>query len=102
MFTPIGKNIIVDLNTIQKQNVTDSGINLGESLDVLAKTVSSGVIVSVGEEVTVLAVGDTVLFEIHAGNEFEISGETYVSVQQVSVIGYERPDSSTQPINEEK
>ena len=101
MFTPIGKNIILNPETQKEENVTESGINLGSVADVSHKTVTSGVVVSVGKDVEEVQVGDLVIFELHAVHSFEVSGIPYLSLQEVNVVGFSREGNSiSQSINE--
>ena len=90
MFTPIGKNIIIDPTSQKVENVTESGIDLGSLEDVSHKTVASGTVESVGKDVLEVQVGDKVIYEIHAGHSFEVSGKQLLSVMEANIIGFQR------------
>ena len=90
MFTPIGNNIIIDPITVKEQNISETGIDLGTNDDVQARTVSSGKVLSVGLNVSEIEVRDTVIYEIHAAHYFEVGGKPHISIQESSIIGYNR------------
>ena len=90
MFTPIGKNLIVDPNTQKEENVTESGINLGSVADVSHQTAVSGKVVSVGKDVDEVQEGDEIIFELHGSHSFEVRGVAYLSLNEVNVIGFSR------------
>ena len=79
MVKPIFKNIIVE--PIVKET-TEGGIILGDAQE--KKPI--GKVISVGDEVTLIKSGETVLFGKYDGIPFEFNGAKFLIMQEESIL----------------
>ena len=79
MVKPISKNIIVE--PIVKET-TEGGIILGNAQE--KKPI--GKVISVGDEVTLIKPGETVLFGKYDGIPFEFNGDKFLIMQEESIL----------------
>ena len=79
MVKPISKNIIVE--PIVKET-TEGGIILGDAQE--KKPI--GKVISVGDEVTLIKPGETVLFGKYDGIPFEFNGRKFLIMQEEAVL----------------
>lgn len=81
-FKPLGKRVLVERT--QAEEKTASGIIL---VDSAKEKPNTAVVKAIGNEVTELSVGDTVVFEQYRGTEFTLDGEDYLILDIENIIG---------------
>ena len=89
----INDNIIIELPSLEKENITTSGIFIGK---VAENTKSDqGIVVSAGQgrvtangNIIPLSVkeGDKVLFNKFAGTEIELEGKKYLIIKETDIL----------------
>ena len=85
-FEPLGERVLIELVKVRPE--TESGIILPDS--VALDTPNEGTVAAVGDEVTKLHPGDTVMFEKHTGSPVTIEGRSLVVVSLQYIIGVYR------------
>jgi len=81
MMRPMNRNVLIEPK--KKEDVTASGLILSESND----AVTSGIVRSIGREVTDLAVGDNVVFKEYAPEKVVIDEVEYFILDINDILG---------------
>lgn len=104
MFTPIGNKILIDPDTITKEEISEGGLIIGIDTANEHKSVMSGKVISVGKDVLEIRKGNVVYYELHSGQTFLVQGKEVVTVGEPGVIGFEVNSIQMKrtSINEEK
>lgn len=88
MVKPIGNRVILKAQTHKAENVTKSGIVLQtESTNSGADSVTKATILSIGDEVTKVKIGDEVYYETHGGHKVTMDGEEVIILQETNILG---------------
>lgn len=80
---PLGKRIIVEKPAAPAENKTDSGIYIAPGV---AESDSESKVVAVGEAVTTIKVGDTVIYPKYGVMEIEEDDTEYLIVEEPDII----------------
>jgi len=86
MIRPVGDKILIKPHTLKEESVSASGI-VYETQSSDSKETAKGDIVSVGENITLLKVGETVYYESHGAYKVNFEGEQYVLLNEINVLG---------------
>jgi chaperonin GroES len=81
-FQPLGNRVLV--KRVEETNTTSSGIIIPDSAQ---EKPSSGEVVAVSKEVSVLEEGNIVLFGKYAGNEVAIGADKYIVLDVDDIFG---------------
>ncbi len=80
-FRPLGERVVVKR---KEEKTTKSGILIPETTK---EKPLEGTVVAVGEEVTNLSEGDTVLFGKYSGSDITIDGEDFILLLNEDITG---------------
>lgn len=81
-FQPLGKRVLVA--RVEEATTTASGIIIPDNAK---EKPSQGKVLAVSEEVSTVAVDDTVVFGKYAGNELTLDGNTYLVIDTDDLLG---------------
>lgn len=81
-FQPLGNRVLV--KRIEEANTTSSGIIIPDSAQ---EKPSTGEVVAVSKEVSVLSTGNTVIFGKYAGNEISLGVDKYLVLDVDDIFG---------------
>ena len=81
-FQPLGNRVLV--KRVEEVNTTSSGIIIPDSAQ---EKPSSGEVVAVSKEVSVLECGNVVLFGKYAGNEVSMGADKYLVLDIDDIFG---------------
>ena len=81
-FQPLGKRVLV--KRVEEANTTASGIIIPDSA---TEKPSTGEVVAVSKEVTVLEDGNKVIFGKYAGNEISIGADKFLVLEVDDIFG---------------
>ncbi len=88
MIKPIGNRVIIKAQTFEKESITESGIVLQtESSNSGTEKTTKATILSIGDEVTKVKVGDEIYYETHGGHKITVEGEEIVILQEINILG---------------
>ena len=93
-----GNKLLVEIIPEDLEIKSESGIHLGTQKE--TKSTVNAKVISIGKDVKEVSVGDTVVYEAMAGQEFSVKFENYCIVPEPSILGYRSNITKVGVINE--
>lgn len=87
MIRPIGKRVILKAQTFKAEQISETGIVLSTEGTNSGADSTKATILSIGDEVTKVKVGDEIFYETHGGHKVTMDGEEVIILQEINILG---------------